>query len=100
MKGMSLKRVWIFLVEPLGSQLLELGRPMRQIYSSTTLLSCASPMPLFPLLGCQGREGKAVYADWSALVRVTFVLVETGTKVGWSVHALGDNSLMPNSFFA
>lgn len=28
-----------------------------------------------------------------------FVLLETGTKVGWCVSALGDNSLMPNSFF-
>lgn len=100
MKEMSLTRVCILLAEPLGSHLLELGSPMRQIYSCTTLLSRASPMPLFPLLGCQGREGKAVCADWSALVRVTFVLIETGTKVGWCVGALGDNSLMPNSFFA
>lgn len=80
---MSLKRAWILLMEPLGSHLLMVGSLMRQINSCTTLLSCASLMPLLStLLGCQGREGKAVCAAWSTLVRFSFVLLETGTKLG------------------
>lgn len=83
MRGMSLKLVWILLMETLGSHLLVVGSPMRQINSCTTLLSCASLMPLFPiLLGHPGREGKPVCVTWSTLVRVGFVLLETGTKVG------------------
>lgn len=83
MRGMSLKLVWILLMETLGSHLLVVGSPMRQINSCTTLLSCASLMPLFPiLLGHPGREGKPVCVTWSTLVRVGFVLLETSTKVG------------------
>lgn len=36
--------------------LLVTGSPMRQIYSCSTLLSCASPVPLFPALSV--RAGK------------------------------------------
>lgn len=33
-------------------------------------------------------------------MRVSFVLLKTGTEVGWSVGALGDSSLTPNSSLA
>lgn len=51
-KGVSLKRVWIFLVESLGSHLLVVSSPIRHINSCTFAQLCLSsasfPCPLRP----------------------------------------------------